>query len=128
MKRSRERKETRDNNNGIITAAESPWFLVKGKNILVREVSIRLLLLALLEDQGQTNRGGNAANGGVANIGVMMMVNNHAAALALACWGLGSCPTKMPPIASWWLTSNKVQIPRMDSTINSSTTSTRGQG
>jgi hypothetical protein len=29
-------------------ATESPWFLVKGKNLLVREVSFRLLLLALL--------------------------------------------------------------------------------
>ncbi len=56
MKCLRERKETRDNNNNIIMATVSPWFLVKGKNLLVREVSIRLLLLALLEDQGQTNR------------------------------------------------------------------------
>jgi hypothetical protein len=29
-------------------ATESPWFLVKGKNLLVREVSFRLFLLALL--------------------------------------------------------------------------------
>ncbi len=29
-------------------ATESPWFLVKGENLLVREVSFRLLLLALL--------------------------------------------------------------------------------
>ncbi len=33
-------------------ATESPWVLVKGKNLLmVREVSFSLLLLALLEDQ-----------------------------------------------------------------------------
>jgi hypothetical protein len=44
-----------DNNNNIITATELPWFLVKGENLLVREVRVRLLLLALLEDQGQTN-------------------------------------------------------------------------
>jgi hypothetical protein len=37
-------------------AMEWPWFLVKGENLLVREVSVRLPLLALLEDQGQTNR------------------------------------------------------------------------
>jgi hypothetical protein len=43
------------NNNGVMMGMESPWFLVKGKNLLVREVSARLLLLALLEDQGQTN-------------------------------------------------------------------------
>jgi hypothetical protein len=36
-------------------ATESPWILVKSKNLLVREVSFSLLLLALLEDQGQTN-------------------------------------------------------------------------
>ena len=41
MKRSRERKETRDNNDGVRTATESPWFLVKGKNLMVREVSFR---------------------------------------------------------------------------------------
>ncbi len=29
-------------------ATESPWFLVKSENLLVREVSFRLLLLALL--------------------------------------------------------------------------------
>ncbi len=33
--------------------------------------------------------GGNAANGGVANIYMMRMANNHAAALALARGGLG---------------------------------------
>ena len=43
-----ERKETRDNNGGVITATESPWFLVKGKNLLVREVNFSLLQLALL--------------------------------------------------------------------------------
>jgi hypothetical protein len=43
------------NNDGAMTATESPRFLVKGKNLLVREVNISLLLLALLEDQGQTN-------------------------------------------------------------------------
>ncbi len=32
-----------------------PWFLVKGKKLSGEEVSVRLLLLALLEDQGQTN-------------------------------------------------------------------------
>ncbi len=48
-KRSRvERKETRDNNDGVIVATESPWFLVRGENLLVREVSFRLLQLALL--------------------------------------------------------------------------------
>jgi hypothetical protein len=44
------------NNDGVMTAAESPWFLAKGENLPVREVSVRFLLLALLEDQGQTNR------------------------------------------------------------------------
>jgi hypothetical protein len=44
------------NNNGVMTATELPWFLVKGGNLLVREVSVRLLLLALLEDQGQPNK------------------------------------------------------------------------
>jgi hypothetical protein len=37
-----------DNNDGVITATESPWFLVRGKNLLVREVSFRLLQLTLL--------------------------------------------------------------------------------
>jgi hypothetical protein len=37
-RRSCERKEPLDNNDGIMKATESPWFLVKGKNILVREV------------------------------------------------------------------------------------------
>ncbi len=55
MKCSRERKEARDNNDGVMTATESIWFLLKGKNLLVREVCVRLLLHALLEDQGQTN-------------------------------------------------------------------------
>jgi hypothetical protein len=55
-KRLREGKEPLAKNNGIITATEYPWFLVKGKNLLVREVSVRLLLLALLEDQEQTNK------------------------------------------------------------------------
>jgi hypothetical protein len=50
LKCSHERKKTRDNDDGINSATESPWFLVKGKNLLVREVSVRLLLLALLED------------------------------------------------------------------------------
>jgi hypothetical protein len=36
-------------------ATAPPWFLVKGKKSSGEEVSIRLLLLALLEDQGQTN-------------------------------------------------------------------------
>ena len=35
------KKETRDNNSGVITATESPWFLVRGKHLLVREVSFR---------------------------------------------------------------------------------------
>jgi hypothetical protein len=36
-------------------ATAPPWFLVKGKKPSGEEVSVRLLLLALLEDQGQTN-------------------------------------------------------------------------
>jgi hypothetical protein len=56
LKHSRDRKEIRDDNNGVNTPTESPWLLVKGKNLLVREVSVRLLLLTLLEDQGQTNK------------------------------------------------------------------------
>jgi hypothetical protein len=40
------------------TAMAPPWFLVKGKRPSGEEVSIRLLLLALLEDQIQTNRMG----------------------------------------------------------------------
>ncbi len=38
----------------------SPWILVKGENLLVREVSASLLLLALLMDQGQTNKSPNS--------------------------------------------------------------------
>ena len=34
-----ERKETRDNNDGVITATESLWFLVMGENLMVREGS-----------------------------------------------------------------------------------------
>ncbi len=47
-KRLLERKEPLDNHNGIMKATESPWFLVRASNLMVREVSIRLLLLALL--------------------------------------------------------------------------------
>ena len=36
-----ERKETRDKNGGVIMAMESSWFLVRGENLLVREVSYR---------------------------------------------------------------------------------------
>ncbi len=41
MKCSRNRKETRDNNDGVSMVTESPLFLVKGKNLVVREVSSR---------------------------------------------------------------------------------------
>jgi hypothetical protein len=48
-RRSRERKEPWIMPTTKQKATESPWFLVKGKNLLVREVSFSLLLLALLE-------------------------------------------------------------------------------
>jgi hypothetical protein len=47
-RRSRERKEPGTMPTTREKAMESPWFLVKGENLLVREVSFRLLLLALL--------------------------------------------------------------------------------
>jgi hypothetical protein len=48
-RRSRERKEPGTMPTTREKATESPWFLVKGENLLVREVSFRLLLLALLK-------------------------------------------------------------------------------
>ncbi len=50
-------------------ATESPWFLVKGENLLVREVSFRLLLLALLngprtDQQGYFGAAAEAGGGG----------------------------------------------------------------
>ncbi len=47
-RRSHERKEPGTMLMTREKVTESPWFLVKGKNLLVREVSFRLLLLALL--------------------------------------------------------------------------------
>ncbi len=54
--RVRGRQPGKIRTTAFTTATESPWCLVKGENLMVREVSSSfLLLLALLEDQGQTN-------------------------------------------------------------------------
>ncbi len=54
---------TKGRNSGTVptvevTATAPPWFLVRAQKPTGEEVSVRLLLLALLEDQGQTNTGG----------------------------------------------------------------------
>ncbi len=51
----------KERNPGTVPTAEvmataPPWFLVRAQKPTGEKVSVRLLLLTLLEDQGQTNK------------------------------------------------------------------------
>ncbi len=52
----RERKDPGIIATALITAAESPWFLVKGENLLVRKGALAYFYLLYQMDQGQANR------------------------------------------------------------------------